>query len=359
MSSWLFDTSDRVKEEAPALELSPADNDAYVLAEDDKLSNTSMETERTFDSDQDVLVEVLGAPPPNSFVEWNSRWSGRIVKDRRFKRAIIFLIMLNSIIMGIGTFDFVTENPRATALFDTFDTIFLVIFSGEIILQALHYRMAIFKDGWLLFDTTIVLLSWFFASLLVIRAFRIVRTLRLATRIQPLKSVISALLRAVPKMLAVAFLLTLLFYIFAVLFTTMYKDLYRDGLTSEDYFSRVDITAFTLFQIMTLDGWSEVTKEVMATNQWAWLPFMSFIIVSSFTFLNLVIAVLCEAVSNIHHEKHEERVKEIQSAPPEQVSKDIARLERKIDELTNKLEFLLCSHHDSSDRQQQGVVSLE
>jgi hypothetical protein len=52
---------------------------------------------------------------------------------------------------------------------------------------------------------------------------------------------------------------------------------------------------------MTLDSWASITKEMMKAHNWAWLPFVLFIMSSTFFFLNLIIAVTCEAVSNVDH----------------------------------------------------------
>jgi hypothetical protein len=83
-------------------------------------------------------------------------------------------------------------------------------------------------------------------------------------------------------MCAIGILLFLVSYIFAVMFTQLFKNLYAEGLTSEDYFSRMDYTFFTLFQIMTLDSWADIAREVMAVYSWAWLPFISFVIITGF-----------------------------------------------------------------------------
>jgi voltage-gated sodium channel len=89
-------------------------------------------------------------------------------------------------------------------------------------------------------------MSYFHAYLLMLRTFRLVRTLRLASRIQELRDLAVSLIDAIPKVLALGLLMLLMFFTFAVIFTDMFKDLYANGWTSEDYFSRLDRTFFTL-----------------------------------------------------------------------------------------------------------------
>lgn len=101
-------------------------------------------------------------------------------------------------------------------------------------------------------------------------------------------------------MCAIGILLFLVSYIFAVMFTQLFKDLYQQGYTDQDYFSRLDGTFFTLFQIMTLDSWSDICREVMAVYSWAWIPFISFVIITGFIVVNLIIAVICDAISALN-----------------------------------------------------------
>jgi hypothetical protein len=103
-----------------------------------------------------------------------------------------------------------------------------------------------------------------------------------------------------PRMAAIGLMLFLIFYIFAVMFTQLFKDLYSQGETDFDYFSRIDGTFFTLFQMMTLDNWADIARQVMHVFRWAWLPFVAFVIISGFIVVNLIIAVICDAISALH-----------------------------------------------------------
>ena len=106
-----------------------------------------------------------------------------------------------------------------------------------------------------------------------------------------------------PRMLAIGILLFLVSYIFAVMFTQLFKNLWEEGLTTADYFGRMDATFFTLFQIMTLDSWADIAREVMAVYSWAWLPFIAFVIITGFIVVNLIIAVICDAISALNDDE--------------------------------------------------------
>lgn len=225
---------------------------------------------------------------------------GKCVNDTRVQIIIILLITVNSIMMGIATYSFVKDNPAMNKAFETTDLVFLIIFTVELALQFIYYGIRFFLDGWLVFDFIIIVTSWSLSGIQVVRAFRIFRAFRLTTRVKVLKDLLTALFSVMPRMGAISLLLFLIFFIFAILMTSLWKDLYQDGETLEDYFGRLDATFFTLFQVLTLDNWASISREVMAVQSWAWLPMIAFILISAFIVVNLVIAVVCDAISALH-----------------------------------------------------------
>ncbi|GAX10990.1 voltage-gated sodium channel type XI alpha [Fistulifera solaris] len=249
---------------------------------------------------------------------------GLLINDVRVQLFLVNLIAINAIMMGIATFDFVKDDPQVLKIFDVTDLVFLIFFTVELGMQFIFYGFRLFTDGWLVFDLIIITLSWAFSQVQIIRSFRIFRAFRLITRIKVLKNLVLALFSVVPRMFAIGILLLLVSYIFAVLFTQLFKDLYKDGYTEEDYFGRMDKTFFTLFQLMTLDNWANVAREVIAVYSWAWIPFIVFVIATGFVVVNLIIAVICDAISALRedekaklHGTYEENSQESSSNKPE------------------------------------------
>jgi hypothetical protein len=227
---------------------------------------------------------------------------GAIVNHDKVQLVMVGMIAINALMMGIGTFDFVTDNPETLNAFEIMDQIFLIIFTIELAMQLFFLGFKLFLDGWLLFDFIIILTSWSFSSLQIIRAFRIFRALRLVTRIEVMRNVVLAVFNVIPRLSAISLLLGLIFYIFAVMFTRLFKDLIVGEDVDFDYFSRLDHTLFTLFQIMTLDAWGDIARQVMDVYSWAWIPFVAFVTISGFIVVNLIIAVICDAVSSLHED---------------------------------------------------------
>jgi len=223
----------------------------------------------------------------------------------------------------------------------------------ELLFHLGYYGMSFFHDGWLVFDFCVVSFSWALTSVNIFRAFRILRTFRLITKFPQMRDLIHALVSVVPRMVAIFLLLMMIYFVFGVMFTELFGTCYQEGYTTEDYFSRLDYTAFTLLQFMLLDNWSSITKEVSQKYSWAWFPILLFIVISTFIVINLIIAVICDAVAAIHSEDMQLKVEEMQHSTENTMEQhhlqEMALLQTKMEEMTKLLAAVQASIERSED----------
>ena len=112
------------------------------------------------------------------------------VNNDRVQITMVTFIFINAIMMGLATFDFIKTNPDWDKTFETFDKVFLYIFTIELFMQGIYHGFYLLTDGWLMFDLIIISLSWALAHLQIVRAFRIFRAFRLVTRVKIMKDLI-------------------------------------------------------------------------------------------------------------------------------------------------------------------------
>lgn len=218
-----------------------------------------------------------------------------LIESRRFEATIIALIIVNAITLGLET------SPAAVARFGPLlsflDTAILSVFVAELAARFLVYRGAFFRDPWRVFDLFVVVIALVPATgnLSVLRALRILRVLRLVSVVPSLRRVVSGLVRALPGMGSIVLLLGLVYYVFAVMATTLYSA------TFPETFGSIGASAYTLFEIMTMDSWSTGTvRPMLEVHPYAWLFFLPFIIVTSFAVLNLFIGIIVSAMEEEH-----------------------------------------------------------
>lgn len=224
---------------------------------------------------------------------------GKFINHPYVEHFITFIIFCNTVLLVLSTFDFAKES-HVERIFNGIDFTFLAIFTFESLLQLIYHDIKLFKNRWLTFDLVLVIASWVFQAFTVLRCLRI---LKIASKFEALQRLITALLDVIPNITAIFSLLLLVFYIFAVMFTTLFKDLELKF----DYFSRLDKTLFSLFQFMTMD-WQEAARECAVFLPWAPLLFVLFEIVSGFIVFNLIVAVLCEALGLLEKDSEEEEL---------------------------------------------------
>ena len=263
-----------------------------VSPEEEEKYDVPSDSQEEDDDDDDEDDDSNKSPKPESWLRKARMTCGKMVNNEHVQITIIILILINALMMGLSTFDFVTQNEKVSDVFNKIDRGFLVIFTVEVVMQLFYLWLALFADGWLVFDLLIVIFSWAFESLQIVRAFRIFRAFRLITRVKPLRDLVLAIGAVLPRMYAIAALLLLIFYIFSVLFTELFSDLPL----SDNYFKTLDASLFTCMEMMTLE-WGEIAREVMTYESWAWAPFTAFIAITGFIVFNLIVAVVCDAVA--------------------------------------------------------------
>lgn len=216
----------------------------------------------------------------------------RIVEDERFKRGILSLIIINAVLLGLETSRTLSASTMNSII--VANQVILGIFVIELALRIGAYRLNFFRDSWSVFDFAIVTIALIAPSgaFQVVRALRILRAFRLVSTVTSLRRVVEGLLGAIPGIASVLFLLVLVLYIAGVMATILFRDV------APDHFGHLGISLFSLFQIMTLEGWAEIATEVMADYPWAWIFFIGYILVATFLVLNLVIGVVVSSIQS-------------------------------------------------------------
>jgi voltage-gated sodium channel len=161
----------------------------------------------------------------------------------------------------------------------------------------------------------------------VLRALRILRALRLITAVPTLKAVVAGLLAAIPGMGSIVLLIGLLYYVFAVIAVKLY------GAAFPELFGTLGRSFFTLFTVMTLEGWVEIVKSMMEMFPYAWVFFVTFIVVTTFMVLNLFIGVVVNAMQTEHQKEFEKELE----AERDIVQEEAAPILREIKELRSEV----------------------
>lgn len=221
-----------------------------------------------------------------------------ILETPRFRNFIIGVIIFNAIILGLET-----SKPLMASfghVIQALDRACLYIFVAEIVLKLFVHHFRFFKSGWNIFDFLIVGVALVPAaqSFSVLRALRILRVLRIISATPSLRRVVEGFLKALPGMGSVFILMSLIFYIGAVMATKLF------GSSFPEWFGTLGASGYSLFQIMTLESWSMgIVRPVMEVYQYAWAFFVPFIMVTTFAVVNLLVGLIVNSMSETASEE--------------------------------------------------------
>lgn len=240
-------------------------------------------------SEQDLvnLIAQKGAAPwRRSLANW--------VESNTVQRFIIAVILLNGLILGLETSAGLMEHFGSVILL--LDKLCLFIFIVEIALKLAAYRLHFWRNGWNWFDFLVVAIAlapgagpW-----AVLRSLRILRVLRLLTVMPQLRKVVAAFVHSIPGLSGVIVVMIVFFYTMAVLATNLF------GQAFPEWFGSLGASLFSLFQIMTLESWSMgIVRPVMEVFPWAWGFFVPFIVIATFTILNLFIGIIVSTMQEL------------------------------------------------------------
>lgn len=250
------------------------------------------------------------------------------VDSPRVQRFIVIVILINAVILGLET------SASAMARWGTallvLDKLCLAVFLIEIVIKWIAYRGRFWRSGWNVFDFLVVAVAvvpgagpW-----AVLRSLRVLRVLRLLTVVPSLRKVVAAFLHSIPGLGGVVMVMAIFFYTAGVLATRLFGDAYPD------WFGSLGKSLYTLFQVMTLESWSMgIVRPVMESHPWAWAFFVPFIVIATFTILNLFIGIIVSTMQELS------MIPETQPASPE-LAELLERMEADLKVLRSTVERL-------------------
>ena len=267
-------------------------------------------------------------------------FAGRLVNAAWFEYFIIAVIILNGIILGLETSG--TVDGLYGGWLRLGNEVALWVFIVEAALKLLAQwprSWRYFRDGWNVFDFLVIVFALVPATgqfAMIARLARLLRVVRLISAIRDLRLIVAALVRSIPSVGHVIMLMSIVVYIYAIMGYHLFHEL------DPAHWGNLGLSVLTLFNIITLDGWTEVMNTAMRHYSWAWLYFVSFVVVGTFVVINLFIAIIINSLDDAKRER--DRASEGEAAEEGPVSREqmmqeiraaretLERLERRLDD---------------------------
>lgn len=228
---------------------------------------------------------------------WRYRFD-RVRNNKAFELLVIGIIIFSALVIGVRTYPL---PPLALQIVAVLDWAITLFFLAEITVRYLAEsdRRQFFRNGWNVFDTLIVLVSLIPVEdselAMIGRLVRIFRVLRMVSIIPELRTLLNSLLKALPQLGYVALMMFIIFYIYAAIGSTFFAQI------NPELWGDIAISMLTLFRVMTFEDWTDVMYQTMAVYPLSWAFYLSFIFLSAFAFLNMIIGIVVSSLEEEHH----------------------------------------------------------
>ena len=236
-------------------------------------------------------------------------YAHRLTKSNGFEYFIVGLILFNAVLLGVETIPSVMRNYAGWV--DVCQRAILGVFIVEAALKiyAVSPRAdRYFRDGWNIFDFSIIVLAFVPATgsfAIIARLARLMRLLRLISTIPELRLIVATLVRSIPSMMHIVALMSLMVYIYAIIGYQLFHE------HDPEHWRNLGISLLSLFRVVTLEDWTDIMYKAMELHPLAWMYFVSFVVLGTFVVINLFIAVV---INNLDEAK-QERLRKLEQAP--------------------------------------------
>lgn len=268
----------------------------------------------------------------------------RIADSAWFLNGITTVILVNGVVIGFETVD--TINDAFGLWFQLFNQIAVAIFVVEAIIKIVAHHPQMhdyFKDGWNVFDFIVVVLCLIPGSGYIPMLARVLRLLRVLSVIPSLRVLVTVLVRSLPGMLNIVALTVVIFYVYGVAGHYLFAEV------DPTHWRSLGISLLSLFRIVTLEDWTDIMYAAMTAYWWAWMYFVSLVLVGTFVVFNLIIAVVISNHDRATQEGLHEQYEKLRENLGEQSRTDALLLEiHEIREALNRLESQVGAKNSTS-----------
>ncbi|KAL9888468.1 muscle calcium channel subunit alpha-1 isoform X1 [Glossina fuscipes] len=270
----------------------------------------------------------------------------KIVDSKIFEYFILLTIFANCVALAVYTPFPAGDSNDTNQFLENIESIFMVIFTSECAMKIIAYGFCMhngsyLRNTWNFLDFFIVVIGILSSSLSTLmqgvdvkalRAFRVMRPLRLVSGVPSLQVVLNSILRAMIPLFHIALLVLFVIIIYAIIGLELFSGKLTKtcrNIETGDYLADVDevhpcgigfqcpegfacydgwigphwgITNFnnfglsmlTVFQCITLEGWTDVLYDIQDAmgSSWQWIYFVSMVILGAFFVMNLILGVL-------------------------------------------------------------------
>jgi len=269
----------------------------------------------------------------------------QIANSFRFQAFIFGVIVLNAVILGLSTYDSIDEDVGSELV--VINEICVGIFVIELVIRIVAYGRRpqdFFRDGWNVFDFVVITAAFVPGvreSTTLLRLARLLRVVRIVTVLPEFRVLVKGMARSLPPLGSIALIGVLLMYVYGMLGWI----LFHEG--DPENWGTIGQSMLNLFVVLTLENWPAYMEAAQEIYPWAWIYFVSYVMLASFLLFNVLIAVVLTSMESARADDEREALalrRELKQAEEavrderEELVEAMRTLRDAVDELEQRLE---------------------
>ena len=232
----------------------------------------------------------------------------RVVDSPAFTTIVVTTIAVNAAVLGLQTYEGI-ESRWGDVLF-AINGVCLGIFIVELAIRMASYwprPLAFFRNGWNVFDF-VVILAVFIPGIrensTLLRLLRLLRVVRIVRLLPDLRVLLLGIWRSVPPLASIGAVTAMILFVYGMVGWIWFGD------ELPEQWGNIGRAMLTLFVMLTLENFPVYMDEAMDVEPWAWVYFVSFILVAAFIILNVLIGVVLNSMEEAREITRRQAIRE-------------------------------------------------
>ena len=217
-----------------------------------------------------------------------------MVDSGPFTVVVLATIVVNAVVLGLQTYEGVED--RWGGFLDLLNAACLAVFIVELLVRIASYwprPWEFFRSGWNIFDFVVIAAAFvpgIRQNATLLRLARLLRIVRIVRVLPDLRVLLLGVWRSVPPLASIGAVTAMILFVYGMVGWILFAD------DLPDQWGNIGRAMLTLFVMLTLEDFPVYMADAMAIEPWAWVYFVSFILLAAFIVLNVLIGVVLNSM---------------------------------------------------------------
>jgi voltage-gated sodium channel len=234
--------------------------------------------------------------------------AARIVDSAPFTVVVVATITVNAVVLGLQTYEELEQDWGA--VLNAINAACVAVFVVELLIRIASYLPRpwnFFRNAWNVFDFVVIgaaFVPGVAQNSTLLRLVRLLRVVRIVRVLPDLRVLLRGVWRSVPPLASIGAVTAMILFVYGMVGWVLFSD------ELPDQWGNIGRAMLTLFVMLTLEDFPVYMDAAMDVHPWAWIYFVSFILVAAFIVLNVLIGIVLNSMEEARELERRQAIRE-------------------------------------------------